>query len=269
MIEYPRPIDVQMVKIFKQAQAQLYEEFLISLETWKDLTYLTARINWISSELTAKYNVYQNIALRESYLEGTLFYDIPQHKEIQLFLQNSDKLDIITRLWQNKELVNWLWGVHVAMVENLLQQWQQYISQATWNVQRIMVSAYWEATLKQTFETIALWEVKGLSIFESRVELVKFFQDKWIWSFVDKWWRKRTLERYGEMLTRTETAKSSIMWTLTQWGELWFVKYKRVERLDACPVCTPHKHDIINLKDWMPYILLHPQCRGYWEPIMK
>lgn len=267
MIDFPRQIDVQMIKIFKQAQEELFNEFIVSIETWKDLTYLTARINSITNELITKYWTYQNIALRELYLDWTLFYDISQQKEINNYLKESDKFDKIVRLENSSKLINWLWWVNPNMVEMLLQQGNNYIIEVTNWIKRWILWTFSEAKIKQTFENMAKSEIKGVSIFESRSELVKFFWQSSIWSFMDKSWRKRTLERYWEMLTRTETAKASIIWTLTEGQELWFTKYKRIERSDSCPVCQPHRSDVINLRDWMPYILLHPQCRGYWEPV--
>lgn len=251
-----------MVEIFRSAELKLLDELFDAINSWKSYWYLKARLEWITSELNKRYSQYANISTRERYIDGMTYYD----KEAKEYVRDYTKLSLIDRTSKSNKVVVAIWWVNPVVVENLIVQGENYVWQALNNTLKGILWTFSEIKIQEAFATIWEWETLWQSIFQTREDLVKQFWNIWL---TDKAGRKWTLERYSEMLVRTETAKAKNLATLTRGKELWITKYKRNEKGDACPICVPHRGEVVEVKDTMPYLLLHPNCRWFREPIFE
>ena len=266
MLNYPRPIDEQMTRIFMSAQKTMQEELFLAIKEGKSYRHIEQRLIDINEELKSKYATYTRVSTSEHYLDGTLRYGDESKKYLESVSWETT-LSIAERTAISWEFIGKLWGVNPLVVEHLIVQGNAYAWQALDNSLKGILGTFSQSKIKGIFETIWKSEVLWKSGFETKKELISFFQTNGVWSMTDKAWRKRTLARYSDMLQRTETAKAKNLATLLRGKELWITRFKRIEHGDCCDICVPHRGEIINIKDWMPYLILHPNCRGYWKPL--
>jgi len=256
-------IELQMLNIFKQAQSKMLDE-LLKWINWTTIQTI-ATLKAITNELVNTYWQFQTIVSQEWYIKGGIFYD----KELENKLEEIKKLLINERIVAGAETVNWLWEVHTLAVKNLIQSWNAYMEQTILNIQKWIIWQMSQYQILTTFENIWLWVLSWSSLQKTKEDLVKFRKESFPY-FRDKWWKLWTLERYGEMLIKTESWKAYNTGILNQWVELWVIEYKRFETSDSCPICIPHKWEIRNVsKNWFPILLYHPNCRWNWQPIVK
>lgn len=257
-------IDEQMVKIFRQAQAQMLDEFMLAIEQWKNLTVIQAKLNAITFELTNQYKNFQTVVAQEEYLLGWKYYN----NEIEKRVKDIQKLPLQERLALWWWMVADLWWVHTEAVKNLITAWNNYLEETIQGIRKGILWQFNEYQTIKTFETIWQGMIQGDTLTKMKQAFIKNTVDSFPY-FKDKAGRKRTLERYWEMLIRTETWKAYNTWILNQWIEAGVKKYRRNERADCCPLCIPHKSEVRNVyKKWFPPLLYHPNCRGFREPIL-
>jgi len=258
-------VEKQMADIFMRSQKSLLNEFLTAVENKKNISYVKNRLDAVVAELQTNYSKFQTIASQENYLLWWVFYDEKMKKTVD----EIQKLEVDPRIKAWAWAVADLWAVHIQAVENLIASWNAYLEESLRLVEKTIITQFNEYQLLKTFETIWQWVVESKNLVKMKNDLVSLWKNKFPY-FTDRGWRKRTLERYWEMLIRTETAKAYNVWILTQWVENWVTKFQRDERSDACPICTPHRNEIWDVvKKWFPTLLYHPNCRWYWKPILE
>ena len=256
-------IEIQMSKIFGEAQKQLLEEFFLAIEKWKNVTYLQTRLNVIINEVQTKYWLFQTAISQEEYLYWWKYYN----KEIVKEVNKIKTLPIAERLSSGGELILGLWEVNTVAVSNLIASGNSYLAETMQWIKKWIIWQFNEYQLAKTFEKIWTGMIKWEATNTMKSNLVKSWQKNFPF-FKDKAWRKWTLERYGDMLIRTEMTKAYNMWTLTQGTQLWIKKYKRIEYASCCVICKPHRNEVWDIKNGFPPLMFHPNCRWYREPIL-
>jgi len=253
-------IDEKIIQIFIASQDKIKKEIEIALKQWKSVDYLKSKLVNIIEELKISRDSYISLSAKENYIEWLVYYD----KEAKQILKESKSLAIQEREQLENEYIVKIWWVSKEVVNNLVKQWNNYMQQNLNNMLNWILWQFSNAKIEQLFTTLWEWETQWKSWFEISKLMSKHFDNVGI---VDKWWKTWTIERYTQMLVRTETAKAKNTATLTRGKELWITKYKRIEHSNCCPLCIPHRNEVVDIKDWMPYLILHPNCRGYREPI--
>ena len=106
---------------------------------------------------------------------------------------------------------------------------------------------------------------KGIIAGEKANErLIEYFTDNKITGFKDRAGRFWSMDRYVDMLTRTETAIANTQGTINRAIQVGITKFRIVEHADCCEICAEMNGDIVDVSngivDLPPF---HPNCRGY------
>ena len=113
-------------------------------------------------------------------------------------------------------------------------------------------------------ETLARSTITGDSLQEMKDKVAKYFMDNQITVFKDRSGKSWSLDRYVDMLTRTETSIANIQGTINRAIQLGITKFRVVEQADCCELCSEYREEIVDITDGTvdlpPY---HPNCRGY------
>jgi hypothetical protein len=161
------------------------------------------------------------------------------------------------------------WVTHAEAVRNLIREWT--FSANNW-INWVGQTMQWRLSEFTRFD-IQTSLAKDLAAWswlqKSKQNLIDIVRGKGVGAFRDSAWRVRTLPRYAEMITRTETARAFNTATVNRWLDLWITKFLVHERADACVICQPHRWKIYDVNDWNalfpPY---HPNCRWFLTPVL-
>lgn len=95
------------------------------------------------------------------------------------------------------------------------------------------------------------------------------YQSSGITKFQDRAGRLRDMNRYVDMLTRTETKIANTQGTINRALESGITKFEVVEHDNCCDICAYHNGKIYDISkgaiELPPY---HPNCKGYVVPVV-
>lgn len=243
--------DKKMLWIFHKAKL-LVIDIILSDQV------IAEAIESVSNLISVNYQKRAWLRIPESYIHGVNSVK----KDIKLPKTNTKTIwqataNVSISLWQ-------LWPKHTKAVSNIIAQSIWYNAQALKDFEQNIKLLKWIWDTEKIFNIIT----SSGSNFEKKNALSTNLKDSGIAYLKDKDWIKRDIDRYAEMLVRTETSATSNQGTINRAIELWIDLLERSEVSDSCPVCRPHDWEIRSLsKQWMPKLLYHPNCR--WEWIAK
>ena len=224
---------------------------------------LLSKIDDYLDYLEDLYESWSAVELRREYLKW--------YKYILDFVKEPNTLTISqineAGLKTLKEILNACWPVHVEAVNALITNSNMYVKASLDWVHRVASDVLTKALQEKIRERLAKDTLAWASLQKMKESVTSILSDEKIMFFRDRAWRYRRIDRYVDMLVRTETSIANIQWTINRAIQLWITKFKIVENSDCCKLCAEYKWNIVDVKNWdidMPPF--HPNCRGYIIP---
>ena len=252
--------DLALIKLFKEELSNINLLYLQAINS-KDVTKansLLKKMGAITKTLDAEYGERATKRIPQEYLLGAKYIDDTLTKEASYIAINKAN---------SKELagmVKELGTVHVEAVNALLNNSKNYIKSSLDGMERQALTMLNELQQEKVRETLARSTITGDSLQTMKDKIVKYFEQNQITVFKDRGGKTRSLDRYADMLTRTETSIANIQGTLNRAIQLGITKFKVVEQADCCEICSEYRNEIVDITDGTvdlpPY---HPNCRGY------
>lgn len=256
--------DRDLIKVFQQTMNELelaYLKAIHSNDTIKANAFLK-QIKGVAKTLNDEYSDRADIRITEEYLKGVKYLDEAWEIEDTIGFVDFSK-------WKAKEMIGELWPAHVQAVNALLNTSKNYVKSSLDGLERQTMSLIGELQQQRVREELAKWILKGESRFEVNKRVTKYFEEQNLW-FKDRAWRVWTMDRYVDMLTRTETAIANVQGTINRWIQVWLTKFRVIEHFDCCSnICSHYNGEVFDISKGMvnlpPY---HPNCRGYIEAVI-
>ena len=252
--------DKKLIQIFTEEVKKLdllYFRAINSKDTKKALEIL-ARIQDISKVLKTQYWERADEIIPREYLKGATYINdlISWESSIAMVLELNRK-DIY---WMIKKL----WPLHVEAVNALLNTSKNYVRSSLDWMERQAITMITELQGEKIREELARWVITWENIASMEERIKRYFANNRISWFKDRSWKLWTMDRYVDMLTRTETSIANIQGTINRSIQLWITKFKVVEAPDCCDYCSEENWKVVDISEWAvdlpPY---HPNCRGY------
>lgn len=255
-----RKEDLQLVKLFKQELAKLNASYLLAINS-KDSTKANAllrKMGAIIKTLDAEYSDRADLRIPQEYLLGSKYIDDTLTKEASYQIINR-----ATKKEINK-MVKDLGIVHVEAVNALLNNSKNYVKSSLDGMERQALTMINELQQEKVREKLARSVISGDSLQNMKSKVARYFEENQITVFKDRSGRTWSLDRYVDMLTRTETSIANTQGTLNRAMQIGITKFRIVEQADCCDVCSEYRNEIVDIAVWdvelPPY---HPNCRGY------
>lgn len=256
--------DRDLIKVFQQTMNELelaYLKAIHSNDTIKANAFLK-KIKGVAKTLNDEYSDRADIRITEEYLKGVKYLDEAWEIEDTIGFVDFSK-------WKAKEMIGELWPAHVQAVNALLNTSKNYVKSSLDGLERQTMSLIGELQQQRVREELAKWILKGEPRFEVNKRVTKYFEEQNLW-FKDRAWRVWTMDRYVDMLTRTETAIANVQGTINRWIQVWLTKFRVIEHFDCCSnICSHYNGEVFDISKGMvnlpPY---HPNCRGYIEAVI-
>lgn len=255
--------DRDLIKVFQQTMNELelaYLKAIHSNDTIKANAFLK-QIKGVAKTLNDEYSDRADIRITEEYLKGVKYLDEAWEIEDTIGFVDFSK-------WKAKEMIGELWPAHVQAVNALLNTSKNYVKSSLDGLERQTMSLIGELQQQRVREELAKWILKGESRFEVNKKVTKYFEEQNLW-FKDRAWRVWTMDRYVDMLTRTETAIANVQGTINRWIQVWLTKFRVIEHFDCCSTCANYNWEVFDVSKGIvslpPY---HPNCRGYIEAVI-
>lgn len=252
--------DLALINLFKEELSNINLLYLQAINS-KDVTkanILLKKMGAITKTLDAEYGERATKRIPQEYLLGAKYIDDTLTKEASYIAINKAN---------SKELagmVKELGTVHVEAVNALLNNSKNYIKSSLDGMERQALTMLNELQQTQVREKLARGAITGDSLQTMKNKIVKYFEQNQITVFKDRGGKTRSLDRYADMLTRTETSIANIQGTLNRAIQIGITKFKVVEQADCCEICSEYRNEVVDITDGMvelpPY---HPNCRGY------
>lgn len=162
-----------------------------------------------------------------------------------------------------------LGAVHVDAVNALLDNSKNYVKSSLDGMERQALTMLNKLQQEQVREQLARGVISGDSLGSMKDRIKYYFEDNSITWFRDRGGKIWELDRYVDMLTRTETSIANVQGTINRAIQIGITKFKVVEQHNCCDICAEYNGKIFDIKDGTvelpPY---HPNCRGYIIPVM-
>ena len=250
--------DRKLIKLFTAEMERLnvlYWEAINSKNITK-ANVLLNRIKSITKTLQAEYWERADLRIPAEYLKGVGYINNITWIGAGISLWVSlTKSDINT-------LLNEIGPIHLDAVNSLLNNSKSYVQASLDGMQRQVISMVSELQQEKIREELA----KGIIAGEGRMNdrLINYFLDNKITGFKDRGGKFWSMDRYVDMLTRTETAIANTQGTINRAIQLGITKFRVVEQPDCCEHCAEMNGEIVDISegavDLPPF---HPNCRGY------
>ncbi len=258
--------DKKLIAFFQKQMQKINQLFQLALQEWertKALLHLR-KMQAISSALKSEYGERAELRIPQEYLKGGLYIDD--------YLNNSSSLSRIKDQRDSKLMTSriaQLWPVHTEAVKALMENSKMLVSASIDGMERhaiTMLTKYQQAQTKlKLAEGILSWDW----LEKMKKNLTKMYQSSGITKFQDRAGRLRDMNRYVDMLTRTETKIANTQGTINRALESGVTKFEVVEHEDCCEICAHHNGKIYDISkgaiELPPY---HPNCKGYVVPVV-
>lgn len=259
--------DKKRIAFFQKQMQKINQLFLSALQEWersKALLHLR-KLQTITTTLKAEYGEWVKLRIPYEYLKWGIYIDD--------YLNKSSSLSRIKEQWNTKlamSRVAQLGPVHTEAVKALMDNSKMLVSASIDGMEKYamtMLTKHQQAQAKiKLAEGILSWE--GLE--KMKKNLTKMFDTSWVTKFQDRAGRVRDMNRYVDMLTRTETKIANTQGTINRAIELGVTRFEVVERDDCCAICAQHNGKIYDIGkgsvELPPY---HPNCNGYIVPVVE
>lgn len=263
--KFDSSFDEKLVAIFLQFQVEV-EKLIPSIQS--GAVTIEEAIIPLLNELKFKFDWWAEYRITEEFLRGAEL-EI-NGNDIEWLLNDLEWTTIATAQPQLDDLVaNTLSIWNIEALGQIIGETIDFNEVAMSKFLDNLETAFLQDETERIAEILSL--ANDLTSNEKKQALITLVEDKWLVYFTDSWWRKRTPERYTEMLVRTETAKAYNQWTISAWIEAGVTKFIRDEAIDCCPdICEVERGRIVDItQEELPYLILHNNCRWTWIPIVE
>ena len=252
--------DRQLIALFEDELGKLNALYLqaIRANDMSKANALLRKMRSISKTLDAEYGKRADKRIPQEYLLGSKYIDDIFTAEASYVLINKAS---------KKELLNMvdsLGAVHVDAVNALLNNSKNYVKSSLDGMERQALTLLNDLQQEKVREQLARGMISGDSLANMKNRVSKYLIDSNITSFKDRAGRTRDLNRYVDMVTRTETSIANVQGTINRAIQLGITKFRIVEQADCCDICSEYRSEVVDIADGTvdlpPY---HPNCRGY------
>lgn len=258
--DYNNPNGRKLLRLFSdtlQEVRALYFQALQENNTSK-AQRLLRQLSQISMALESEYKDWSKVELTREYVKGAYYIDdVMQNGEIYLAV-NKIPYDEL------KDMVSDLGTIHVNAVKALIDTSDMYVKASLDWMERVAIQTL-DKTIQEKFteelaKSVLKWETMG----EMKRGAIELLKAEHITEFQDRAWRYWSMDRYAEMLVRTETNRANVQGTINRAIQIWITKFQIVEQPDCCEVCAEMNGDIVDVTEWTVDLPpFHPNCRGY------
>lgn len=263
-IKYLAPLyseeDRKLISIFQKEVRRLDMLYYRAINS-NDITKaneLLKKIKEIVKTLNNEYSDWADLVIPKEYLKGTRYIDDSLFDTSSLsVVLNANKKEVAS-------MIRNLWPLHMDAVNWLLNTSKNYVKSSLDWMERQAITMIWELQQEKVREQLAWWIISWESLTNVEERIKKYFVSNKISWFKDRAWRIWEMDRYVDMLTRTETSIANVQGTINRAVQLWITKFKVVENIDCCEECGNYNWMVVDVREWSvdlpPY---HPNCRGY------
>ena len=252
--------DLALIKMFREELAKLNANYILAINS-NDITKantLLKKMGSIIKTLDAEYSDRAELRIPQEYLLGSKYIDDLLTKEASYQIINR-----ATKKEINK-MVAELGTVHVEAVNALLNNSKNYVKSSLDGMERQALTMLSELQQEKVREKLARSTITGDSLQTMKDKVARYFEQNQITVFKDRSGRTWSMDRYVDMLTRTETSIANVQGTMNRAIQLGITKFKVVEQADCCELCSEYNGEVVDVRDGTvdlpPY---HPNCRGY------
>lgn len=252
--------DLQLIKLFREELTRINVLYLqaINSDDMSKADRLLKKLGSIAKTLENEYWERATKRIPQEYLLGSKYIDDTLTKEASFLAINKATAKEL------KKMVAELWEVHVDAVNALLNNSKNYVKASLDGMERQALTMLNELQQEKVREKLARATITGDSLQEMKTKIAKYFQSNGITGFKDRSGKLWSLDRYVDMLTRTETSIANIQGTINRAIQLGITKFRVVEQADCCELCSEYNWEVVDITDGTvdlpPY---HPNCRGY------
>jgi len=252
--------DLQLIKIFKEELAKLNTSYLLAINS-SDITKansLLKKMGRIVKYLDKEYSDRADIRIRQEYLLWS--------KYIDNLLDKEESYRIINKATEKEleKMVDDLGVLHIEAVNALLDNSKNYVKSSLDGMERQALTMLNQLQQEKVREKLARGVITGDSLQTMKEKVARYFEENQITVFKDRGGKTRTLDRYVDMLVRTETSIANIQGTINRAIQIGITKFRVVEQADCCSICKEYSWKVFDITDGTvelpPY---HPNCRGY------
>jgi len=163
-----------------------------------------------------------------------------------------------------KTIMHELGPVHIQAVNALLNNSKNYVRSSLDGMERQALTMINQLQQEKIREELAKGMISWEWLHKVNERVIEYFSNNWITGFKDRGGKFRSMDRYVDMLTRTETAIANTQGTINRAMELWITKFRIIEHADCCEACAEMNGDIVDITEWTVELPpFHPNCRGY------
>lgn len=254
--------DKELIALFqKQLKKlnQLFQAALLAGDRTKAVVLLK-QMQAIHKSLNTEYGLRAQIRIPQEYLKGALYIDDHLNQASSLLRLKTKKN--LSAFYM--ERITQLGPVHTEAVKALLDNSKMLVSASLSSSEKVamnMINKYQQAQVRLK---LAEWTIRGDWIEKMKKSLTQMFAKSWVDKFQDRAGRMRNVNRYVDMLTRTETKIANTQGTINRAIESGISKFEVIEQQNCCEICARYNGKIVDISkgavELPPY---HPNCRGY------
>ena len=259
--------DKKLIALFQKQMQKINQLFQAALQEWdktKALLHLR-KMQAISTALKAEYGERAELRIPQEYLKGGIYIDD--------YLNNASSLSRLKNQWDSKLIMSrvaQLGPVHTEAVKALMENSKMLVSASIDGMEKYALTMLTKHQQSQAKIKLAEWVLSWDWLEKMKKNLTKIFENNGVVKFQDRAGRMRDMNRYVDMLTRTETKIANTQGTINRALESGVSKFEVVEHEDCCEICAEHNGKIYDISKWAvelpPY---HPNCKGYIIPIVN
>ena len=252
--------DLALVKLFKEELTKLNTSYLLAINS-NDISKANAllkKMGTIIKTLDAEYGDRADYRIPQEYLLGSKYIDDTLTREASyIAIAKASKKEL-------NKMVAELGTVHVDAVNALLDNSKMYVKSSLNGMERQALTMISQLQQEKIREKLARSTITGDSLQTMKDKVARYFEDNQLTVFKDRSGRTWSVDRYVDMLTRTETSIANTQGTLNRAMQIGITKFRIVEQPDCCELCSEYNGTIVDMADGSvelpPY---HPNCRGY------
>ena len=252
--------DKKLIRFFQQELNRINLLYIraINAKNWDKARQLIGKLNEIEKVLNNEYSERADLVIPREYLKWMSYINdtVIWWESLSYILKANEK--------EVNKLIASFWPAHVDAVNALLNTSKNYVKASLDWMSRQALTMINDIQQEKIREQLAWWMLTGESLQAMEQRVKNYFFENKITVFKDRAWRTWQMDRYVDMLTRTETSIANVQGTINRATQLWITRFKVVESPDCCEYCAEYNWEIVDVKDWTvdlpPY---HPNCRWY------
>lgn len=259
-------MDNQLVVILQQAQKELEEQYrqALLINNKEQATILQAKIRGIIQAIQQEYDTWASIAVAQSYVGGYLMVEYTNG-----VLKKIDPDVMSWSLEKLNEQIALFASPHKEAITTLIDGTSSVVSASFEGLEKRYNFIVGETLTTKIRERIAIDMATGAGAGKTKKSITTLLENMDV-SIRDSAGRKWDLGRYAEMLVRTERARAQNTAIVNRGVEMWFTKFKVIEKSTCCDICAEHDgktYDIMDgAIDLPPY---HPNCQWTLETLIE